>query len=285
MHHGVAIRARTVAYGIPAYDAQRTGRDDNSLSTGNEDAPTLAEPCLLQDLQKAVNTARRTETRVKKIPQERQLKTQQWKSWEADLRRTYAREKTKYTSALERLETEMQQALHAQEQACIAVRQVACGAQDVEVSPVRLDADRELDALMNAVSIDPWDGEDQSQDAVLRRALEETMNQGAGYHYTHEVYQCAAQNASASRATSHAEGGEASHTDTRTCLSRAASSRMVPFPPPAKLSGDQVGLGDQPSPELATMDLSVVEILSGHGYLLLQQNLSKCLCTRHEPLW
>ena len=257
--------------GIPAYDAQRSGKDDKSLSTGNEDAPTLTEPGLLQDLQKAVNTARRTETRVKKIQQEKQLKTQQWKSWEADLKRSYAKEKARYTAALERLEADMQQALQAQEQARIAVRQVACGAQDVEVSPVRLDADREFDALMNASPVDPWDGEDQSQDAVLRRALAETMNQGQIFGAHDPAVRAITTPLRPTNATPRTPAQDKPLATQRRVAppgqvqglvsSAAASSRLVPFPPPTKASGSQSCSEGQPPPELATADPYVFKTL------------------------
>ena len=118
-----------------------------------------------------MNSARKTEQRVKKLTQERQTKSQQWRDWEADLRKTYAKEKARYKAALEKNEMEMQQALQAQASARMAVREIACGAQEESCRQEVQDVDMEFEELIGGASQDPWEDTDE----VLRRALAETM--------------------------------------------------------------------------------------------------------------
>ena len=83
---------------ISAYDAQE---DDQNAG-------------MIQSLQKAVNAARKAENRVKKVTAERVERQQQWRTWEADLKKTYAKERQRFSNALAKLEQDLREAVHQQ---------------------------------------------------------------------------------------------------------------------------------------------------------------------------
>ena len=150
---------------IPAYDALKANVDKNQPG-GRGSGDAVGDDMLIQELQRAVNSARRAETKVKKITQEKAERKQQWQSWEQELKRTYAKERARHNNALNRLDTDMKEALQAQEQARAFVRQVSSGnneAMDVE------NLDGEDVDFAEVFASDPW--EELAQDAVLQRAL------------------------------------------------------------------------------------------------------------------
>ena len=117
--------------GILAYDAQRASSSQGAPLDG---APALVdgEVTMVQELQKAVDSARKMESKVKRIHLEQAERKAQWQNWEQDLKRTYVKERARFQAALNRLDGELQEALRAQEQARSALRQVANGQQAME---------------------------------------------------------------------------------------------------------------------------------------------------------
>ena len=222
--------------GIAAYDAQKPRQEGPSAAHQPPEPAQDSEAGLVQGLQRAAKTARKAEGRVKRIQAEKAEKQLQWKSWEQELRRTFAKERARFVEAIAKLDGEMMDALQQQSDARAKLRSVAAGEFGrKEEEPVDL-ASAEFDALM-AGSPNPWDG-DMAQDAILKRALEETM--------------------ATTRATSTAQGQQrgAMTTPPRSTLAppmtphrvvempaqaqhvpqQARSShgtRLLPFPPPA----------------------------------------------------
>ena len=250
-------QGQTSQAGIPAFDAPR-----GSQAGGQPEPAAAGQPHtdagLLQALQKAVNSARKTEQRVKKLTQERQTKSQQWRDWEADLRKTYAKEKARYKAALEKNEMEMQQALQAQASARMAVREIACGAQEESGRQEVQDVDMEFEELIGGASQDPWEDTDE----VLRRALAETM---ALTPHFGEAAALPARVVTPNRPTGAAPRTPAlqgiSHTQSMVkapsvlaanTMVRASSSRLTPFPPPLQSTQDLSNAGGQDRQLLGT---------------------------------
>ena len=150
--------------GILAYDAQKASSSQGAPLDG---VPAVGdgEVTMVQELQKAVNNARKMESKVKRIHLEQAERKAQWQNWEQDLKRTYVKERARFQAALNRLDGELQEALRAQEQARSALRQVANGQQAME-DVGAAEGEAEFEELIGA---DPW--EDFSRDAVLQRAL------------------------------------------------------------------------------------------------------------------
>ena len=158
-------QAGTNAAMISAYDAQRvTVEQTQSQNVEREDDQNAG---MIQSLQKAVNAARKAENRVKKVTAERVERQQQWRTWEADLKKTYAKERQQFSNALAKLEQDLREAVHQQEQARAHVRSVASGTAGEQMEDVAT----VTDALMGS-SPDPWE---DTQDAVLQRALATSM--------------------------------------------------------------------------------------------------------------
>ena len=151
---------------IPAYDAQKVNVDHSQMH--NPETEEDRSDGMIQSLQKAVNAARKAESRVKKVTAERLERQEQWRAWEADLKRTHAKEKQRFGNALVKLEHDLREALHQQEQARANVRNVASGSVTDQMEEITTVTDEEFAALKGTTSPDPWE---DSQDAVLQRAL------------------------------------------------------------------------------------------------------------------
>ena len=160
--------------GIPAYDAKRTTTAASATTNGQPDHGHDPAQGLVQGLQKAVNQARKAEARVKRIMADKKERQLQWQSWEAELRQTFAREKNRYVTAVAKLDADMQEALKNQDEARAALRDAACGTQPAPMAVCTSATNEEFDALVRDDGWDPADL-DAGQDAVLRRALEASL--------------------------------------------------------------------------------------------------------------
>ena len=225
--------------GIPAYDAQKVGQDVKgaaSTASAAVAAPPDRDASLIQELQKAVNSARKAEGKVKKLMAERTERQQQWTAWEADLRKTYSKERGRFNAAITRIDAEMKEALRLQEAARLEVRNVACqsnAGMDIE-EPRAFDED--FDALIHGGGADPW--EDSTQDAVLQRALAATMTAAdAGAMSGGAPMSLITPPRSAAVAPRTPQLGPGAWTQ-RTVQPPASAvlpgSRLQPFPPPAE---------------------------------------------------
>ena len=55
---------------------------------------------MVQDLQRVINAASRAEGKVKRLGLEREERQRQWKAWENELKKAYAKEKSRFTAAM-----------------------------------------------------------------------------------------------------------------------------------------------------------------------------------------
>ena len=124
----------------------------------------------VSDLQRAVNIARKAEQRVKRLAGEKTQRVQQWKDYEAELKRCYAVEKQRFRGALQRLEKEEAEALLEQTTARESLRKVALG-QESDVVPVPMEApDQDFEMLTRSAFAEG--AEEEDADAVIQRAVE-----------------------------------------------------------------------------------------------------------------
>ena len=92
---------------FPAYDSKsvnKTGLLKEVHST------TYVQDPLVSELQRAVNTARRAEGKVRKLETDKVARKQQWETWEQELKRTYVKEKQRYKNAILKIEREAESA-------------------------------------------------------------------------------------------------------------------------------------------------------------------------------
>ena len=255
--------AATSPPALAAYDAQKP-KQEGSNAAGQPPEPALdAEAGLVQGLQRAVNMARKAEGKVKRLHAEKAEKQQQWASWEQELRRTFAKERSRFLGAIARLDGEMKEALQQQADARAKLRFAASGEAAQREVEQPDPAAEEFDALM-AGSPDTWE-DDTSQDAVLQRALEETMT----------MPRVAAGNTSSRHGalTTPTRGTAAAPMTPNLTVSRAAdgraavarpmpAARMVPFPPPVGRPEMEV-LATSASLKAATADPYLAEDCGG----------------------
>ena len=211
------------ATAFAAYDAKKADVDKNQTA-GSGPSGQDAEATLVQELQKAVNSARRTENKVKKLLQDKAERQQQWQSWEQDLKKAYARERGRYQAALAKLDSEMVEALRAQDLARAAVRRVACGSQIQDEHSNSMEWDSEFEELVGA---DPW--EELTRDAVLQRALSAAV-----------VAKAAGPSSAASGTLATPTRLTSSAPRTPTLLDRSHTSRLVQPPPRPQVPGSRL---------------------------------------------
>ena len=154
---------------FPGYDVAK--KDEQPISevatTKERDGDGYATA-----LQRAINSVRKAEARTRKALADKKSRTVQWNNWVAELKRTFAKEKGRYQTAVARLEREMEEALVEQECARAGLRRVAAS-MEVDAGPVLpedVDAGAEFEALMQ----EGMGTEDQleSNEDILKRTLQ-----------------------------------------------------------------------------------------------------------------
>ena len=105
---------------IPPYDAQKPKADAHNQPSPQLESAQDSEAGLVQGLQRAANSARKAEGKVKRIHAERAERQQQWAAWE---QLSFAKERARYAAALTRLDGEMKDALRQQAEARLVLRQ------------------------------------------------------------------------------------------------------------------------------------------------------------------
>ena len=103
--------------GIPGY-ATRKPQEEPPQSTALISAGgTSVKEGLVPTIQHALNCTRKAEAKVKKIQDDKEKHIQMWKTWEADMKAAWLREKKRFAAESERLEREAAESLQAQEDA------------------------------------------------------------------------------------------------------------------------------------------------------------------------
>ena len=154
---------------FPHYDALPKSERQNIV----EIASSSNAGGYVSELQKAVNVARKAEQRVKRLAGEKRDRVQQWRDYEAELKRCYSSEKQRFRSALQKLERDETEAVAEQAAARENLRKVAVG-QTAEPEDTHMEIlDQEFEMLTESAGMEPVQEEDT--DAVIRRAMEATQ--------------------------------------------------------------------------------------------------------------
>ena len=153
---------------IPGYDA--AGKEVKNItevaSVNKETGDTYATA-----LQKAINQVRKTEGRVRKLASDKQARLTQWNNWVQELRKSYAKEKLRYQSAMEKLARDMEEAQLEQAGAQAALRKVAANVEtggEMEIQPGDM---LEFDALMQTQEVEEHVSKETNAE-ILKRTMQ-----------------------------------------------------------------------------------------------------------------
>ena len=156
---------------IPGYDA--AGKEVKNItevaSVHKETGDTYATA-----LQKAINQVRKTEGRVRKLASDKQARLTQWNNWVQELRKSYAKEKLRYQSAMEKLARDMEEAQLEQAGAQAALRKVAANVDtggEMEIQPGDM---LEFDTLMQTQEVEEHVSKETNAE-ILKRTMQATM--------------------------------------------------------------------------------------------------------------
>ncbi|CAE7631774.1 hypothetical protein AK812_SmicGene27171 [Symbiodinium microadriaticum] len=86
------------------------------------DEEETADSQLRREVQKSLSAARKADLKVRKLREERQLKEAQWAQFEKDSRAAYLKEKNRFQTALDRIETDIQQTMEQGREASVMVQ-------------------------------------------------------------------------------------------------------------------------------------------------------------------
>ena len=124
-------------------------------------------------LQRAINQVRKAEARTRKAMADKKSRLVQWNNWVTELKKTYAKERGRYQTAVTRLEREMEEALVEQECARSSLRKVAAS-MEVDAGPSvpeTMDAGAEFEAIMQDGS--GLEDHQESNEDLLQRTLQQ----------------------------------------------------------------------------------------------------------------
>ena len=125
---------------LAPYDQTKVGQlgqDSQALVQVISSSGSAGDVGLVKQLQSCVNAARKAETKVKKLCQDKQVRIAQWRQYEQDVKSAFLAERQRHLSTLEQLEVDISKALTAQEDARAKVRAAAQaqGSEDVGMEP------------------------------------------------------------------------------------------------------------------------------------------------------
>ena len=158
------------ALSFPGYDAAQ--KDEKHIS----EIATVKEKegdGYASALQRAINQVRKAEARTRKAMADKRARAIQWTNWVAELKKTFAKEKSRYQAAVSRLERELEEAFLEQEGARAGLRRVAAS-MEVESGhgnglSETVDAGSEFEAIIQEeIHIEEAQ---ESNDDILRRTL------------------------------------------------------------------------------------------------------------------
>ena len=99
-----------------------------------QEIPKQHTDSYISELQRAINSARKLETQVRKLDVLRQEKARQWRQWQEDLKQSFAREKARFIKDMHKIEQDTMQAAEELSKARANLRYVATG--DSQMEPV-----------------------------------------------------------------------------------------------------------------------------------------------------
>ena len=154
---------------FPSYDSA------NPVVDLVQEIPTPAADNLIGGLQKAINQARKLESQLRKLEITRQEKARQWRTWQEDLKQSYAREKMRFQKDMTKLEQDTVQTMEELSKARACLRNVAtAGSADTQQEALAARVEEDFAELMADAQETAGDEANADQDnlEVLRRAME-----------------------------------------------------------------------------------------------------------------
>ncbi|CAE7243636.1 unnamed protein product [Symbiodinium sp. CCMP2592] len=147
-------------------EAGSSRRAAKGAAKGNAQPTEDPEPGSVMGVQPVLNLARKAELKVQRLLASRDKAHKQWAVYDEELKQTFLREKRKFTANMQRLDTELSEALKAQDLARQAVYQTVAG----HAVP-KADANQE-EAMDWDRTREAWEQDDGSDlNGVLSRAL------------------------------------------------------------------------------------------------------------------
>ncbi|CAE7816687.1 unnamed protein product [Symbiodinium necroappetens] len=115
---------------FPTYDSVKVAQEDKRITVIREtrNGPPSAGSqslTLVQTVQQAVNTARKSSNRVLKLKRDIELKDAQWSQYTKDIKASFAKEKERHALAISHLEQELQAAQEASQADQLAIQKAA----------------------------------------------------------------------------------------------------------------------------------------------------------------
>ena len=137
-----------------------------------QEVRTVPSDSLLSELQKAINQARKLEGHVRKLQTSKTEKVQQWQKWEADLKASYCRERSRFCRDMNKLEKDTETAVEELEKARAHLRVVALEGQAEAVQQDSKNYDEEFHMLLaGSPAVQGQMASQEEEDAVLQRAI------------------------------------------------------------------------------------------------------------------
>ena len=161
---------------LAPYDQQKVAAQNQGLVLvqGAEGADHgTTDTSLVKELQASVNAARKAESRVKKIAQEKQLRAAQWRQYEQEVRTAFLSERRRHFQQLAQLDADMERALTAQTEARAKVRLTAQGSLPADTG-VEPEASIDVDPWMDCIA--GWEEDHTSGDIALQEGLSRALH-------------------------------------------------------------------------------------------------------------
>ena len=144
--------------------------------------PSASADQFTRQVQNAVNGARKIDTRVAKLTEERQEKERRWKAYVAKSRNAFVTEYMKYQANMGRIDKELQEAQDSQKAAHQQVRGVAIG--EMETTSTQAIASEEWDDVMSsAISVEAPPDLDPDTVRLAMQIMEQRRNGIAVPHF------------------------------------------------------------------------------------------------------
>ena len=160
---------------IGSYMDAKPNMEDNvpKLQTPakEEKLPTEHGGDFLRALQKQITTARKAETKARKLQEELLQRHEKWQQFEEDIRTAFKKERMKYNTDIQKLEEDLKDALESAEEAQILLRSVAKSGAPCGSSTVPEDMDVDQKSKDN----EAWDTLIAGRDAEEEKSDNETI--------------------------------------------------------------------------------------------------------------
>ena len=173
---GAAAAPQPNASRFPTYQQTKV-TEDSSAPAVEEDVDQAGSDVaqtshFTRDLQRVLTQCRKAEQRLRRLQDQRSTKDKQWQQYQRELKAAFLEQKKQYTRDSAVLDRDLEQALHACNQAVAAVQDMASGRAASSAPMQVVHTQAEEDAWDQLVGPSASPDMHVSQDAVLAQALQ-----------------------------------------------------------------------------------------------------------------